>query len=358
MVLAAADPQPAIEVLRQVGPEGRGNEQATAAWRTLAVGESSHLLTVLKSLDGANPLAQNWLRAAADSMADRAVKQGRPLPVAELTAFLRDSTHDGSARLLAWNLIREADAAKADSFTTAFLDDRAAELRRPGVSKLIAEAKALQSGASKDAAIALFEKAFTHARDQDQITATVDALKELGRAPNIVAQLGLLVDWDLIAPFSNGGRSGFEKIFPPEVEIKTDATYDGPDGQKISWKPFHSKDEYGQIDFNKPFGLTKEVVGYATTTFNSPAERSAEIRIGTGNAWKIWLNGRFVFGRDEYHRGAMLDQYILPIQLRKGPNTLLVKCCQNEQKETWTVEWRFQLRICDHTGSAIHQAAD
>ena len=92
-------------------------------------------------------------------------------------------------------------------------------------------------------------------------------------------------------------------------------------------------------------------------TFNSPAERPAEIRIGTGNAWKVWLNGKFVFGRDAYHRGAMLDQYLLPIQLRKGPNTLLVKCCQNEQKETWTVEWRFQLRICDQTGSAIRQAA-
>jgi hypothetical protein len=41
------------------------------------------------------------------------------------------------------------------------------------------------------------------------------------------------------------------------------------------------------------------------------------------------------------------------VTLKKGKNTLLVKCCQNEQTEQWTVEWRFQLRICDATGTAI-----
>jgi hypothetical protein len=30
-----------------------------------------------------------------------------------------------------------------------------------------------------------------------------------------------------------------------------------------------------------------------------------------------------------------------------------VKCCQDEQKEEWTVEWEFQLRVCDSTGTAI-----
>ena len=46
---------------------------------------------------------------------------------------------------------------------------------------------------------------------------------------------------------------------------------------------------------------------------------------------KVWLNGRFVFGRDEYHRNMEMDQYRLPVELKSGRNTLLVKCCQNEQ---------------------------
>ncbi len=39
--------------------------------------------------------------------------------------------------------------------------------------------------------------------------------------------------------------------------------------------------------------------------------------------------------------------------MEKGKNTILVKLCQNEQKEKWTVQWEFQLRVCDSTGTAI-----
>ena len=78
-----------------------------------------------------------------------------------------------------------------------------------------------------------------------------------------------------------------------------------------------------------------------------------ELRLGCKNAYKIWHNGKLVFGRDEYHRGTRIDHYQLKINLTAGRNTLLVKLCQNEQKENWTKEWRFQLRVCDATGTAV-----
>ena len=67
--------------------------------------------------------------------------------------------------------------------------------------------------------------------------------------------------------------------------------------------------------------------------------------------WSCFV--KLVFERDEYHRGARIDQYQLKIRLTKGRNTLLVKLCQNEQKESWTKEWQFQLRVCDATGTAV-----
>src|SRR5690606_21486218 len=97
----------------------------------------------------------------------------------------------------------------------------------------------------------------------------------------------------------------------------------------------------------------KQVVGYGYTEFQSAEERPAELRLGCKNAWKIWFNGEFLFGRDEYHRGQRIDQYILPITLKKGKNTILVKACQNEQEQDWTVQWEYQLRVCDETGTAI-----
>ena len=107
------------------------------------------------------------------------------------------------------------------------------------------------------------------------------------------------------------------------------------------------------VDINEPYGHLKEVVAYAHHTFESNDARKAEIRLGCKNAWKIWLNGSLVFERDEYHRGMRIDQYTLPIEIQKGKNQLLIKLCQNEQKESWTDQWQFQLRICDSSGTAI-----
>ena len=70
----------------------------------------------------------------------------------------------------------------------------------------------------------------------------------------------------------------------------------------------------------------------------------------------FFSNGKFLFGRDEYHRGAEIDQYRLAGELKKGRNTILVKLCQNEQKEEWTKEWEFQLRITDALGTPIASA--
>jgi hypothetical protein len=162
--------------------------------------------------------------------------------------------------------------------------------------------------------------------------------------------------WKVIGPFDNTDRKGFETVFPPEKELRLDSVYEGK-GKQVKWVPFESTNEYGKLDFNQPLGSEKEVTGYAVTTIDAPAEREAELRLGCKNAWKIWLNGELLFGRDEYHRGQQMDQYKLKCRLKKGANTVLVKCCQNEQKEAWTVEWEFQLRLCDSTGTALLASA-
>ena len=158
--------------------------------------------------------------------------------------------------------------------------------------------------------------------------------------------------WQAIGPFDNTNRAGFDTIFPPEKEIKLDSQYKGK-GVTAKWKPIESYDPFGKIDFNKPFGLLKESVAYAYTEFESNTSRTAELRLGCKNAWKVWLNGEFIFGRDEYHRGQKIDQYKMQVDLKKGKNTILVKACQNEQTEEWTVQWEFQLRVCNQSGVAI-----
>ena len=95
---------------------------------------------------------------------------------------------------------------------------------------------------------------------------------------------------------------------------------------------------------------------FRSTEFVSETARPAELRLGCKNAWKVWLNGKLLFSRDEYHRGMQIDQYRMPVELEAGRNTILVKACQNEQVESWTVEWEFQLRVCDKLGTALLSA--
>lgn len=353
MTASAATLDAPLAALRAVQREGIGNEAAADAWRQVAAADASALPQILKGMNGANPLAENWLRAAVSTISDKALA-AKNLPLPALQAFLMDTTNSPGPRVVAFDLIQRADAALAARITSSLLEDPSSELRRHPVGKLIEAGDEALAQGKKDAATAAYQQAMDSARDEDQIKSLAKKLKDLGKAVDLPRHFGFLMNWKLIAPFTNTERKSFDTVFPPEQEISLEAEYTGKADAKVRWQDFTSQDDYGMVDFNKPFTMLKEVVGYAYTEFHAAEERDAQIRLGCKNGWKVWFNGEPIFARDEYHRGAKLDQYKLPVRLKKGKNTILVKCCQNEQTETWTVEWQFQLRVCDATGTAIH----
>jgi hypothetical protein len=299
-------------------------------------------------MNGAGEISANWLRGAVSVIAQRA--DGK-IPLDAIKAFAADTANKPAGRVLAMDLIRRADKTQWDAMVPAMLNDPSSELRREPVSRLLTEGKTAST-------VEPLRKALAAARDEDQIKEAADALREKGEIVDLPKHFGFLMDWQVIGPFDNRKRAGHETVFPPETSVDLNAQYEGREmkpGEKntVKWVPCTSSSQFGMVDFNKPIGMLKEVAGYAFTTFNSPAERDAEIRLGCKNAWKVWCNGQLLFARDEYHRGAQIDQYRMPVKLKKGENRILVKCCQNEQTETWTVEWEFQMRICDATGTAI-----
>ena len=342
----------ALKALASVEREGQGNEAASAAWKEIVTAGPPALPALLSAMGHGSPVADNWLRLAGDAIVDNALRAKKPLPLDALESFLRDTSHADAARQLAFDLLRQADAKRADAIEPALLNDPVQELRRGAVQRLIDSAKSKDGEEAK----ALYLQALAAVRDHDQTQIVSNKLKKLGAPVDLPRHFGFLMKWQVIGPFDNAGKKGFDTAFPPESEIKLDATYEGKAGP-VKWQAVESKDDYGKLDFNKPLGILKEVTGYATTTFDSSTERDAELRLGCKNAWKVWLNGELLFGRDEYHRGQQMDQYKLKCHLKKGANTVLVKCCQDEQKEEWTVEWEFQLRVCDRAGSAILAAA-
>lgn len=347
-----ADLSSALQSLKGLGPEGRGNSEAARGWAEIASASAADLPVLLSEMDSAGDLARNYLFAAASAVAERDLAAGKPLPVAALGDFLLDTRHAARSRRLAYELLARADAATAEALLPGFLDDPAAELRRDAVQRVMDRAGAILAEGRTNAAGVVYQQALAYARDGDQIEALVKPLKEMGRTVDLVHQLGFLTRWRVIGPFDNTGRAGFDRVFPPETEQKFDASYEGKEG-RVTWKEFSGTHEFGMVDFNKAIAPLKDSTGYGYTEFESDAARPAELRLGCKNGWKIWFNGRLLFGRDEYHRGAEMDQYRLPVELKAGRNTLLVKLTQNEEKEEWTVEWEFQLRITDPTGRVI-----
>lgn len=346
------DLKPALMTLKKVGPEGRGNAEAAGAWQTISKADAQSIPVLLAAMDDANDLAVNWLRAAVDTIVDRELKAGGKLPTDALRAFLGGTRHHPRARRLAFELIARVEPVEADKLVPTFADDPSVELRRDAVQRLLDTADKTLAAEDKAGATKGFRAALNAARDEAQIKKAAAELRKLGQEVDLPRHFGFLMEWKIVGPFDNAKLVGFDAVYPPEKAVNLADELDGKSG-KVRWSTYATKDDYGMVDFNKPFGDHKGVTAYAYTEFNATGARPAELRLGCKNGWKIWFNGQLIFGRDEYHRGSRLDQYRFPIELKAGKNTILVKACQNEEVKDWTKEWQFQLRVCDATGTAI-----
>lgn len=349
---ALADLDSSISKILAVGSEGEGNVEAAAAWQELSKSSLDQAPAILAKMEGANPLAANYLRSAVETIVARETAKGEELPLAGLGELLLDPRQDPNARHFAFQLIEKNDPETAAKLVPGMLNDPSTALRRGAVTRLIDEAKSLAKAEEQGGAVLIYRQALGGARDVDQINEITKALRDLDQEVDLPRHFGFLMHWNVLAPFDNTDEAGFAEVFAPEKEINLEAAYRGKE-EEVKWQPLVTSDEYGKVDFNKPYGLLKEVTGYAYTEFNSDSDRPVELRLGCKNGWKIWLNGEFLFGRDEYHRGSRIDQYTLKAQLKKGKNTILVKCCQDGQEQDWTVQWEFQLRVCDATGTAV-----
>ncbi len=350
--VSAADTESLLRTIKSVGREGQGNKAAGRAVQELSQQDSAVLLAVLSSFGDANPLAANYLRSAAESLADRILKSGKSLPAAPLEQLIGDKEQDPRARRLAFELLARVDDSAPDRLISGMLLDPSADFRRDAVARLIESGERRLKDKNADEAKADFKKALSGATDDDQVKAIAKHLKELQEEIDLKKHFGFLTEWRVIGPFDNVGLKGFDTVYPPEEKLDLTAALTGQKGE-VRWESFTTDHEYGIFNIAKLISPHKGAVMYAVTEFHSPSARTVELRLGTPNAWKLWLNGKQLFGRDEYHRGMAIDQYRVRGELQSGANTILLKICQNEQSEDWAQRYEFQLRVADLSGIGL-----
>ena len=163
------------------------------------------------------------------------------------------------------------------------------------------------------------------------------------KAKAYIQKTGFITEdrWLTLGPFDNTNGIGYDTAYIPEdaTQIDTTTKYDGIDGQ-VSWQKSTDGTLNGYIDLGENVDWR---VAYAFATVTSPDEREAQIRFDSDDQGKVWLNGEKVVTNTNTH-SAVMDRYTVPVMLKPGENSILVKVC-NEKKQ-----WEFYLRITDPDG--------
>jgi len=151
----------------------------------------------------------------------------------------------------------------------------------------------------------------------------------------------LVREWQIAGPFPNADGAGFDTAYPPEAKVDLNASYDGANGSKVSWK--HHESDGGMIDLRKVVKPTDNVCAYAFTRVASDRARAVTLLAGSDDTITAWVNGERVLANKVY-RGAEMDQERVRVELRGGDNELLLKICQGGGG------WEFCARLADEFG--------
>ncbi|AMV32675.1 hypothetical protein VN12_11165 [Pirellula sp. SH-Sr6A] len=308
------------------------------------------LLQTLQAMRGATPIGKNWLMGFASHAYKKELVSKSPEDMkAALERFLADRDQDGEARATVFEWLTQLNPDARKTWLAQMQDDPSPELRFAAIEAALPTTKEVEP------LLRLLE----NARHPIQVSTIIKSLADAGKEIDQAKHFGFLKSFRLIGPFDHVGTKNFNKVFPVETDWiagKTADTYEGKHGE-VRWIEHTTYDKDGSVDLAKLYNNEKGCIVYATAEFDSPIEGPAELRLGSIIGQKAWVNGKQVMANEVYHSASQIDQYIEPIQLKKGPNRILIKLCQNEQKESWAQGYQFMVRITDSTGKAIQPVA-
>jgi len=125
--------------------------------------------------------------------------------------------------------------------------------------------------------------------------------------------------WWVIQPFDNPNETGFDIVYPPEVEIDLEKEYVGKGRRKIGW--YQSTETGNDVFSNVP---EDDVVGYALTYIDSDRDRTEILSMGSDDGIKVWVNDQLIWSH-HVHRPVLSAEDVIALPLSKGRNKILIK---------------------------------
>ncbi|WP_100612969.1 transglutaminase domain-containing protein [Confluentibacter lentus] len=133
-------------------------------------------------------------------------------------------------------------------------------------------------------------------------------------------------DWQYCGVFENLNESGLDKVYDPELKAVSEIPFDAKSNGFVNWYSSKNTKEAYQFFLNHmEYGAG---VNYAQTFISAVKDEQVIIRIGSGSAFKMWLNDVLIYENPE-DVITDLNAYKVKVTIPKGENRLLIKCAES-----------------------------
>jgi hypothetical protein len=175
-------------------------------------------------------------------------------------------------------------------------------------------------------------------------------------AKNWAEEQGFVANWLIAGPFpnpgdrpdntgfgtdylkSNGGEAGFTPTAGMEIKVEG--------GAAVKFLPYNTTGTdiiFGDVAHLKIEPTQEKILVYCACWLDSDADKNVEIRVGSDDGYKLWINHQLIAEVHEY-RAMEMDQETHKVKLNKGKNLILIKVDQD------TGEYQFMLRVVGADG--------
>ncbi len=162
---------------------------------------------------------------------------------------------------------------------------------------------------------------------------------------------GAVRNWLIAGPFPNPDVSGGLHVDYLDGETrhvpKAGREVRAPSGASVAWTPYAGTNrvielkKLPQLVLN---GSRDHLLAYAACWLECEADVRTEVRIGSDDGYKLWVDSALV-GQKDGDRGYRHDQESYPVRLAKGRHLLLLKIYN------YTSGYQFGLRLVSSSGS-------
>jgi len=321
------------------------------ASRTLALSSLSLLLVACVPLGSLRPtpdLLPSEVAKLEDAV-DRYYAAGTPL---EQDAALEQARkvsrgHWMTAHLEAERALLQGDDNAAAEALLRALEDLSNEVPTLHLRLLSALPRSRQV---EDREVALLEVLSTdhpfhelRARAAFRLALLAEERGEEGRARAAKERIQGVLPLAVVGPWDNDNGRGFDAAQPPESGVDFNATYDGV-LRKVRWRKGLVPGPAGTLELGEQLEPARHVLAYATAVLELEKGGRMELRLRTGEPFKLWVDGALVAQAQDVG-DATFDQFVVPVVLPPGRHRVLVKSARRDAGS-----WSLLLRATGEDG--------